>query len=240
MENRKHLNILTAMVLGDGCVTVIKNKPNALQFSIKHCIKQIGLLEYKRGIAEEIWGEVSSIKYQISRLKGKEYPQARFRITRSNDMLLTYLRNELYSEGVKRPTLEALSRIDAHGLAIWYMDDGSVGLVPSSSKVSNVLSYNLVLCTCYPQSYAEMTAEVLNSKFGLEFRLWRDNPKNDTYSLRLMARDVDKFYSIVMPYISQIPCMSYKIKSRNSHECSTPERTIQDEDIVRPLRKLRE
>jgi hypothetical protein len=238
MDSKK-LKLLTAMVLGDGCLTKIKNK-RSLQLSVKHCAEQLGWLQYKRDLIEEIFDVQIAIRSSDTKLNGKIFQQYRFRISRAGDEVFEYLKDEVYSTGKRRPTVEALSRIDEHGLALLYLDNGSLGFVPSSSKVSNVLSYNLVICCCYPKEYADMMASVIKSKFGFHFNTYQDEPGKDSYCLRLLSKDTERFIDMVKPLIDKAPCMAYKVRSLKSQECGTPELIIQDEDIVRPLRKLRE
>jgi hypothetical protein len=217
MNFERKMQFITGMVLGDGCITVLKNRPNSLQLSFKHCERQKDYLIHKRDLLASLYSS-ANITPDHTITRGKPFTSYRFRISKANDEVLTELRNELYGNGKRKFAKECTwNRLDAEGLAFLYMDNGSLGYVPSSSKVSKIVSANLVLALCYPLDQAEMAASILNEKFGVNFKTYKE--AENSYSLRLATKCFEKFKSIVEPYF--VPCMAYKIRSSSFHECGT-------------------
>jgi hypothetical protein len=117
--------------------------------------------------------------------------------------------------GKKVVNKEWIDKVDAVGLAYWFMDDGS----SYRDKRKNRIGVCITFAT-HGFSYDENV--LLQSKlldFGLEscinrsHRIW-NGTKRFYYSLSLRQNSVNKFMDLVEPIISQIPCMLYKIQRR--------------------------
>ncbi|RLI62444.1 MAG: hypothetical protein DRO67_07160 [Candidatus Asgardarchaeum californiense] len=106
--------------------------------------------------------------------------------------VIRQLKKEMVINGVKYPTIPALQRLDALGLAIWYCDDGSY---------DHYRGYN-----CYIAN-ARITlneTNFINRKFGLHFRYY----KNKGIWLTNKS-DVYQFMELISKYVP--PCMQYKL-----------------------------
>jgi hypothetical protein len=192
MNNR---SIIIGMILGDGWVTF--NKKNSI-ISFYHCPQQEEYLKYKQNLLEEIG-------YKTTNRFSKATEKSRARVmcwTRAYKELNLY--RLLYSfrntpiKRRKRVNISILKRLDAHGIAIWYMDDGH-----------NIKGKNGINLATQSFTYEE---HLIIQKYFLEF--WDINFKiykrKDKYFL-VTYRDAKKFKDLVRPFVEKVPCMIYKI-----------------------------
>lgn len=116
--------------------------------------------------------------------------------------ILSTYRELFYPNGKKAVTREILDKLDLLGLAVWYMDNGSlqVGL-PSQPN-----HRRLVLCTeCFTCEENTLIRDWLEEKFGFNFLLARIDA-GTSWRLRLTRRvEVERFVDMLRPYA--VPCM---------------------------------
>ncbi len=243
IERLSFESFLISIVIGDGCIVRLKNKPNSIQLSVKHGCKQAKYCEYKLQLLNDYKElplvRLTTVEEKGGYIRGRLVKPSgvcyRFRSTTVNRTLRDVY-NELYGTGVKKPTIRALNMLDKHGLAIWYMDQGSLGWVPSSGtkKIKN-MSYNLTMSTCYDLETSQMVVKWMNEKYGLR---WNVHPQGKTYILRLRSEDTDKFLDMVSPYAHSD--IAYKFIRKSQVNRTSAERPEKDEDIVRPCEKSQE
>ena len=106
-------------LLGDGGIRL---KGKSARLHIKHSLKQLKLVEYKRKIFENITGmRVRLFSHQV---KQKDYNFAEF-VTLNHPEFLKYYR--LFYPNSKKHVPTMINKIlgDPLSLAVWFMDDGS-------------------------------------------------------------------------------------------------------------------
>lgn len=186
------------MILGDGCIEK-KDRGNYI-LSIVHSQDHWDYITWKSMIIERL----TKTTY-FSPFKGSGYSQGTIyvRVRSKAHPWFTKMRKRLYKPGGKTIDPMALSLLGPIGLSILYQDDGSLNY--STDAGTNVLLHKLN----YSFFELEQFAKKLVDKYGIIFRLNRVNGKGKGFRLRLRAKDVDKFFELIEPYI--VPSMEYKI-----------------------------
>lgn len=113
-------SFLHACCWGDGTVS------QSGVLLLRHSAKQWDYLEWKAQEAARILGCDFWVAPYQAKCKGKEYPACKWYSAASEE--IKDLRAILFAEGVKKITPEFLGPIDRRGLAVLYMDDGSLHL----------------------------------------------------------------------------------------------------------------
>ncbi len=233
-DNRTLTKYVASFLFGDGCMCVDKrdwNKNGNAHFECSHIEKNLDYIEWKRDILENI------TSCTISRIepRNKPFPNGKianqkpqYRVRTSRHPFFNKFRERLYGTGKKILDPHYFTLFDEESLAIWYMDDGSLGRDIEKRNINKHYRLRVLLCT---QSYTLIEnlfiKDFLKNKFELEFNLNRIKyPSGLKYNLRLDYQDqVDKFIELVKPYI--LPSFYYKI---NSSRMIDSEKS--DDDIV--------
>ena len=197
--NRSELKgIIAGMVLGDSTIALPKEGINAYM-RIQHGLKAADYLRYKAEILKQLTGVI------VGDVGGK-YPGIYART--KNHPLYTRIRKLAYPEGKKTVTSTWLSWLTPQGLAIWYMDDGSLDKAYSFNKSGRRRIYRrqIFLHTCsFSLEENELLVSFIEKTFNVKFRIKKDGKY---YRLFTGAVEGNKFLEIVKPYI--VPCMRYK------------------------------
>ena len=120
-------NLIIAMLLGDGTIS------NNNVFKLSHCIQQKDYLEWKIKQLNEHGIRNNGLKSYIS-VKGynvgKEVVYSQLNII----PFIKTLRRVLYKPFKNIANRKLLNRLDARGIAIWYMDDGALSFRKTNGK----------------------------------------------------------------------------------------------------------
>jgi LAGLIDADG DNA endonuclease family len=217
--NRQDRGILVGMVLGDGCLRVrerAKGKYKYIQSELRllHSLKQLAYLEYKVELITRIFGGKATINPSKAIVKGITYPS--FLYTKSNKYFVA-LRRVMYPEGKKTYTKQVLSYLTPHGIAIWYMDDGSANTnVRNDGYVSSCMTR---IHTCCSLPEAELVKDYFKEIHDIDVKVM---PEKGNFSIRMNTESSQKFARLVAPFI--IPEMLYKlahVANLNVQECRT-------------------
>ena len=137
--------------------------------------------------------------YGTSKIEGrtiKDNGQAR--INTEVNVAFNKYRDEWYTPTKEVP--EAVYRLSALGLAIWYMDDGAIHN-PTGLYLST---------QCFNHNSLLRLVDMLNKNFNITAHIHKNKGKEIIY---IVERDVQKFFNIVKPYICK--SMEYKIVGHN-------------------------
>ncbi|MBL1208752.1 hypothetical protein [Geminocystis sp. GBBB08] len=181
-------NLILAMAIGDG------NINNGCLF-IVHCEKQKQYLDWKHELIKNISGK-------ISRFINNGYVAYRF-----NTKRLTFLKQiKPYLYKQEKITPKILNRIGVIGLAIWYMDDGSLIKKKRNGKIH---AYELVLSTYFnSEEKANEIIDWFKTKLNINFTVKRNKGK---FSIRCGTSESRKFIQLIKPYVEKVGCFDYKI-----------------------------
>ena len=101
-----------------------------------------------------------------------------------------------------------IENMDALGLAIWFMDDGSWNPNPLARQAS-------ISTDAFPKPMVEEAAGILKSRFGLKSSVYTINAKGSygrgVYSRLVFLRSgIHDFFDLIKPFIHK--SMAYKMR----------------------------
>lgn len=196
IKTKRAISILTGMVLGDGSLS--KPRQNYISFKLTHSIKQKDYLIHKRDVLQEIFEK----QINIHEFDNNGYPGCKIEF---GNKYFRSFRKYLYPNGKKTFTKKVLNRLDAEGIAYWYMDDGNITL--HKGKTPGVYhSREIYLNTYVPYDEALTVKDYFYERYGIEFRL---ASHKGLYRHVCNSTNTKRFIYLVEPYI--IPSMQYKI-----------------------------
>ena len=220
--NKESRNLLIAMLLGDGSICASKN---TTYMKLHQGRKQKEYTEWKSKKLDEFGIPNSGVtEYQMKTnfTHGEKWSSYVCRI-RSN-MFIKVLRRVVYKNGKKTFSRKLLNRVSALGLAIWYMDDGSLNFkkhtnLNGEKKIHGIF---LRISTCLPKEQAQIYIDWLKDEWKVNFYMIHEGKKEDSYSLCCGTNEAIKFINIIKAYVEEVPSMKYKIEYDLSHRLRLP------------------
>lgn len=214
--NRENRGILYGMSLGDGNMYIATNNFGAkyVPFCIAHGPSQKEYLEYKADLLHKVFGGIKpKVHYRKTYNKklDKEYDNY---YLKKVDKYFKQMHRVLYGTGQKRYTRQILDYVTDHGLALWFMDDGSKSLV--KNKEGKTSSCVLRLATYCSEEEAQILKQWFIDRYDVEAKFDLDK-RNNKYSLRFTSKPALKLIEVMKPFIPD--CMKYKIDF--IQECGT-------------------
>lgn len=194
----RQMEIILGSLLGDCC---LKKNSASSYLSISHTIKHKEYIDW-------LYKELESIcptppNQYLS--KGK-YITCWFLSEARKD--LKVLRDKLYTP-TKKINEWWINQIGPLGLAVWYMDDGSMLYVNKSKLIYSFATNS------FSEEENYMLSKLLKEKFDLNTEVKPCNKKSGMqYNIFIAEDSFDKFTSIISPYI--VGCMKYKLPCENN------------------------
>lgn len=194
--NDTQVQIILGSCLGDGTLS----KPSgSCRFSVFHAKKHTGYIDYKSKLLGFLKNQITNDVRDKITPNGTEYKNHEMKKLWTECCIqLSKFRDLVYPNGKKRVSEEWLSYVDELGLAMWYMDDGSI----ISDRCGYIAVHKFI------KDY-KIIVNWLEEKFQINTRL--------TTGKRLYFDSVafDKLSKIIAAYVPE--CMKYKIlpKYRN-------------------------
>jgi len=193
--DNEEFQVLVGSLLGDGSLQINKEGINA-RFTEHKKIGDVEYLKWKAKVLTRFYPRIAFNQSQrVFALWTKVHPK------------LTEFRKHWYPNGRKEVNFGDLERLDALGLAVWYMDDGSYNFRGDT-------------CALYTESFELMENKALKLYFE---RKWAISPRicckrksrnnwatKETYFLLFNVRDSTKFLEVVSPFVHS--CMARKLK----------------------------
>jgi len=198
--NKDSRNLLIGMLLGDGSISkgygyrlchgyaqkeYIQWKINKLH---EHGIKTCGLKE-----------SICSVGYNV----GSTYYYTRVNII----PFIKVLRRVFYKPIKVIANRKMLNRLNALGVAIWFMDDGCLNIRKTKDKIHG---FYIRIATCLPKNELQIVIDYFKEVWNISF--YPISEGKNTYSLCCGTKEGIKFIEIVKPYVEEVPSMCYKIK----------------------------
>lgn len=113
--------------------------------------------------------------------------------------IFTSLYDKIYPNGIKTISSTWLNQLTPFSLAVWYMDDGSITQSNHQTRISTEsFGYREHL----------LIQKYFKKKWDIEVDI-KKSPRENKYILSLSAKERDKFFKLIAPYI--LPQMKYKI-----------------------------
>lgn len=188
-------DILIGLLLGDGHIEQPYSTPRArLKIEQRESAK-----EYVRWLYENFqeWAHRSiRIRTKFLKSTGKSYVYHEF-TTYSHEEYLPY-RQLFYPVKKKVVPKNIESLLTPLGLAVWFMDDGSIKSHECKGRIINTHSFT--------DTEVKRLCSVLERKFGLN--AW-PRYQRDGIQIYISAKSADVFKETLSPYI--LPTMRYKL-----------------------------
>lgn len=212
MRTFTSLQIITPMLLGDGYSYGKREK--CLEFC--HHPRYEDYAMWKKALLQRYVHPNTSSgirKHTAGGYSGQSKTQVWVRTPAHHRITSAYKR--MYLDGRKQISKDILSKLTDLGLAIWFMDDGNVLWKKRTKSGNPARAPRIRQVQLNTHSFSreenEMIAEYLADVYELQFRVYEDK-RNGKWFLRMGQKDqVERFLSIVSPYVMQVPSMRYKV-----------------------------
>ena len=195
-------NLLIGMLLGDGTIS------NNNVFKIAHSESQKEYLEWKVKQLKDAGIRNNGIKSYI-KIKGYKTGVPVYYTQLNIIPFIKVLRKVFYKEKKILGNRKLLNRLDAKGIAIWYMDDGHINI--RKTKDGRPMGFYIKISTCEPKQEVQTIIDFFKEQWDINFYMFHEGKKEDSYSLCCGTKEGLKFIDIVKPYVSQVPSMIHKI-----------------------------
>lgn len=223
-------NLLIALLFGDG--TICSNNV----FKLSHAEQQKDYLEWK----------IKQLNYAGIRNNGlKSYVKTcgyntgvNVYYTQLNTIpFIKVLRRIFYKPTKILGNRKLLNRLDAKGIAIWYMDDGHINI--RKDKDGRPMGFYIKIAICLPKDELQIIINYFKEVWDINFYMFHEGKKEDSFSLCCGTKEGLKFINIVKKYVLQVPSMVHKIQydlSQRRRPLDVPEQgklgTPKGEEIV--------
>ena len=223
-------NLLIALLLGDG--TICSNNV----FKLAHAEQQKDYLEWKIKQLNDAGIRNNGLKFYI---KTCGYNiGANVYYTQLNIIpFIKVLRRIFYKPKKVLGNRKLLNRLDARGIAIWYMDDGHINI--RKDKDGRPMGFYIKIATCLPKDELQVIIDYFKEVWNINFYMFHEGKKEDSFSLCCGTKEGLKFINIIKKYVLQVPSMVHKIQydlSQRRRPLDVPEQgklgTEKSEEIV--------
>ena len=198
--NKESRNLLISMLLGDGTIS------NNYVFKLSHGYKQKEYLEWKINLLNEYGIKNNGLKEYVS-TKGYNTGDIVYYSQLSVIPFIKLLRRIIYKPKKNYSNRKILNRLNALGIAIWYMDDGHINIRKTNDKIHG---FYIKIATCLSKENNQIIIDYFKEVWNISFYQFKEG--KDTYSLCCGTQEGIKFIEIVKPYIESCPSMIYKIQ----------------------------
>lgn len=195
-------NLLIALLLGDGTIS------NNNVFKLSHCKEQRDYLEWKIKQLNNAGLRSNGLKEYIS-TKGYNIGKTVYYTQLNTMSFIKVLRRIFYKPYKRIGNRKLLNRLDAKGIAIWYMDDGHINYRKTNGKIHG---FYVKIATCLPKEELQVIIDYFKDVWNIEFYMFHEGRKKDSYSLCCGTKEGIKFINIIKPYVEQVPSMIHKIQ----------------------------
>lgn len=215
--SQNELSIIMGGLLGDSSYY---KRGNYITFT--HSIKQIEYLNWKHDILKNISNPIHQRIVGKSMVDGSDLITTYF-LTKSNtNLLVDYkeIRKIIFDEnGMKSVNRKWLNLLTPLSLAIWWLDDGCLSV--HKEKNGSISRYGKLCTHCFSLHEQYIMKQYFETVWGIEVKV---TPEKSYYFLRFTVPNLKKLFSIISPYVFEVPSMLYKINMKYNLE------TIKDDE----------
>ena len=223
-------NLLIALLLGDG--TICNNNV----FKLAHAEQQKGYLEWKIKQLNDAGIRNNGLKTYVKTCGYNTGVNVYY--TQLNIIpFIKVLRRIFYKPKKVLGNRKLLNRLDAKGVAIWYMDDGHINI--RKDKDGRPMGFYIKIATCLPKNELQIIIDYFKEVWDVNFYMFHEGKKEDSFSLCCGTKEGLKFINIIKKYVLQVPSMVHKIQydlSQRRRPLDVPEQgklgTEKSEEIV--------
>lgn len=202
-----------ACTIGDGCINkrYINSYP-CYRFLMKHSERQKDYFLYKAYQLDRILGKPRRKVYSIYKNSGRSKINA-YQFEKNSNRYLKPIYNLLYRNGKKVYTRNMLNMLTPEGLAIWYMDDGSLSHYTYKKKdgYEYYSKCKIILNTYISKEENKIIQKYFDEVWDIQWNIHRSKSSTGKIFYRLSAgtKQARKFFKIIKDYIH--PTMQYKV-----------------------------
>ena len=201
--NKESRNLIIGMLLGDGTIS------NNYVFKLSHGYKQKEYLEWKIKLLNEYGIKNNGLKYYIQKI-GYNIGSTVYYSQLSTIPFIKVLRRVIYKPKKEYFNRKILNRLDALGIAIWYMDDGHINIRKTGDKIHG---FYIKIATCLSKEQNQIIIDYFKEVWDISFYQFKEGkPGKNTYSLCCGTQEGVKFIELIKPYVESCPSMLYKIQ----------------------------
>lgn len=223
-------NLLIALLLGDG--TICNNNV----FKLAHAEQQKDYLEWKIKQLNDAGIRNNGLKTYVKTCGYNIGVNVYY--TQLNIIpFIKVLRRIFYKPKKVLGNRKLLNRLDAKGVAIWYMDDGHINI--RKDKDGRPMGFYIKIATCLPKNELQIIIDYFKEVWDVNFYMFHEGKKEDSFSLCCGTKEGLKFINIIKKYVLQVPSMAHKIQydlSQRRRPLDVPEQgklgTEKSEEIV--------
>ena len=223
-------NLLIALLLGDG--TICNNNV----FKLAHAEQQKDYLEWKIKQLNDAGIRNNGLKTYVKTCGYNTGVNVYY--TQLNIIpFIKVLRRIFYKPKKVLGNRKLLNRLDARGIAIWYMDDGHINI--RKDKNGRHMGFYIKIATCLPKNELQIIIDYFKEVWDVNFYMFHEGKKEDSFSLCCGTKEGLKFINIIKKYVLQVPSMVHKIQydlSQRRRPLDVPEQgklgTEKSEEIV--------
>lgn len=223
-------NLLIALLLGDG--TICNNNV----FKLAHAQQQKDYLEWKIKQLNDAGIRNNGLKTYVKTCGYNTGVNVYY--TQLNIIpFIKVLRRIFYKPKKVLGNRKLLNRLDARGIAIWYMDDGHINI--RKDKNGRPMGFYIKIATCLPKNELQIIIDYFKEVWDVNFYMFHEGKKEDSFSLCCGTKEGLKFINIIKKYVLQVPSMVHKIQydlSQRRRPLDVPEQgklgTEKSEEIV--------
>ena len=223
-------NLLIALLLGDG--TICNNNV----FKLAHAQQQKDYLEWKIKQLNDAGIRNNGLKTYVKTCGYNTGVNVYY--TQLNIIpFIKVLKRIFYKPKKVLGNRKLLNRLDAKGVAIWYMDDGHINI--RKDKDGRPMGFYIKIATCLPKNELQIIIDYFKEVWDVNFYTFHEGKKEDSFSLCCGTKEGLKFINIIKKYVLQVPSMVHKIQydlSQRRRPLDVPEQgklgTEKSEEIV--------
>lgn len=195
-------NLLIGMLLGDGTIS------SNYVYKLSHCEQQLDYLRWKINLLKNNGIRNNGVKEYVSTCGYNKNRKVYY--TQLNIIpFIKVLRRVFYKPKKTIGNRKLLNRLNALGIAIWYMDDGHINI--RKDKNGRPMGFYIKIATCLPKDELQIIIDYFHEVWNIKFYMFHEGKQKDSYSLCCGTTEGLKFIKIVKPYVSQVPSMMHKI-----------------------------
>ena len=196
-------NLLIALLLGDG--TICNNNV----FKLAHAYQQKDYLEWKIKQLNDAGIRNNGLKTYVKTCGYNTGVNVYY--TQLNIIpFIKVLRRIFYKPKKVLGNRKLLNRLDARGIAIWYMDDGHINI--RKDKDGRPMGFYIKIATCLPKNELQIIIDYFKEVWDVNFYMFHEGKKEDSFSLCCGTKEGLKFINIIKKYVLQVPSMVHKIQ----------------------------
>lgn len=193
---KQQKEILFGLLLGDGHLES-QNEGKTYRLKVEHSIKQKNYVDWLYNIFSN-WCQ-SEPKERIKDSFGKKIVSYGFSTYSSGS--LRFFAKQFYKNHQKIVPKKIYKFISALGVAVWFMDDGSLKSNKHNSYIIHTLGFK--------KSECQLLIKSLSSRLKIKATIHR---QYDRYRIYIVSESADDFRKMIEPYI--LDSMKYKLGNK--------------------------